>query len=116
MPEIHASEQNGNRQQKLFPKLLYIMWHYRAIKKMVLQNKMMHCPIITLCKKAAHPTLESPAPATHFFRFPRTTQLQKTRGFAGLTSCFHKNVSTPKIIYHFVGSLSIVLSAVSLKR
>jgi hypothetical protein len=51
-----------------------------------------HCPIITLCKKAARPTLESPAPATHFFRFPRTTQLQKTRGFAGLTLCFHKNV------------------------
>jgi len=44
------------------------MWHYSAIKKIVLQNKMVHCPIITLCKKAAHPTLESPAPATHFWQ------------------------------------------------
>ena len=58
----------------------------------VIQFKSGHSPIITLCKKAARPTLESPAPATHFFRFPRTTQLQKTRGFAGLTSCFHKKV------------------------
>jgi hypothetical protein len=85
-------EQNGNKQQKLFPKLLYIMWHYRAIKKNLITFKSGHSPIITLCKKAAHPTLESPAPATHFFRFPLTTQLQKTRGFAGLTLCFHKNV------------------------
>ena len=88
MPPI----QNGSRQQKLFPKLLYIMWHYTAIKMSVIQFKSGHSPIITLCKKAAHPTLESPAPATHFFRFPRTTRLQKTRGFAGLTLCFHKNV------------------------
>ena len=51
-----------------FPKLSYIMWHYRAIMKIVLQNKMMHCPIITLCKKAAHPTLKCPAPATHFWQ------------------------------------------------
>jgi len=62
------SKQNISRQQKLFPKLSYIMWHYSAIKKIVLQNKMVHCPIITLCKKAAHPTLESPAPATHFWQ------------------------------------------------
>lgn len=51
-----------------FPKLLYIMLHYRAIKKKVLQNKIVHCPIITLCKKAAHPTLKCPAPATHFWQ------------------------------------------------
>ena len=61
-------KEKSARQQKLFPKLSYIMWHYSAIKKIVFQKKMVHCPIITLCKKAAHPTLKCPAPATHFWQ------------------------------------------------
>ena len=91
-----------------FPKLLYIMWHYRAIKKRVLQNKMVNCPIITLCKKAAHPRSSAPLQPHIFGSFPRTTQLPKTRGFASHPSGFHKNVSTQKANHHFVGNSSIV--------
>jgi hypothetical protein len=69
MPDIHASKQNGNRQQKLFPKLLYIMWHYRAIKKSVILFKSGHSPIITLCKKAAPPRSKAPLQPHIFFAF-----------------------------------------------
>ena len=93
------------------------MWHYRAIMKIVFQNKMVHCPIITLCKISALPTLKSPAPATHFWQLSsHHPSYQKHVASRVLLRVFIRTYLLNKLFFSSQEIHQLFLSALCLKR